>query len=271
MRIALVGGDARMLYAKEALALRGHSVNLCAHGEAPLSPLLLADAEVALLPHPLTRDGQALFAPLSPLPVPLAALFEMLPEGIPLLVGRDDTATAIAAKGHPLLAYGKNETYLRRTTAITAEGVLALLLEELPLTLPETPIMLLGSGRLATALAELLLGLHTPLAVFARKEAPLEKSNLRPLPLAALPAEIGRYRVIINTVPAPLFTPVLLRCAAKGTLYIELASAGTATPPALFTEAGLSYLPAPAVPGRYAPTSAGLALADAACEILDCF
>ncbi len=268
MRISLVGGDARMPYAAEALSLMGHEVSLSAHGNSPLSPESLSHAEAVLLPHPLTRDGATLFAPEAPLEVPLSVLFSMLPEGVPLLVGREEPLLLPLSASHSLLAYGTRESFLKRNSHITAEGAVSLLLARLSLTLSETPCLILGNGRLAVALIDLLLGLHTPVTVFARSLRPLPFDGVPLLPLGALPAELHRFPVIINTVPACILTPQLLLHAQRRALLLELSGVPQAAPMETVTEAGLLYLSAPALPGRYAPMSAGRAVAEAAADIL---
>ena len=267
MRIAAVGGDARTEHAAASLRGRGHEVTVSAYGELPLSPAALAEAEAVLLPHPLTRDGKHLFAPLSPLPVLLDTLFSLLPAGVLLLCGRTDGLMATLSPRHPLLPYGMREDYLLRNAAITAEGALSLLMARLPTALAETPCLVLGSGRLARALVADFVGLHAPVTAFARSTAPWP-SYPAPLPLSALPAEIGRFPILINTVPVRLLTPVLLSRAAGRAILLELSAVPDVIDPDEVRRAGLELITAPGLPGRYAPESAGRAIADAVTAIL---
>ena len=151
--------------------------------------------------------------------------------------------------------------------ALTAEGALPLLLGRLGLALSDTPCLILGSGRLAQALADLLSGLHVPLSAVARRPLPLA-GGLTPLPLEALPELIGGYPVILNTVPARLLTSQVLSRAARGTLILELSAVRGVVDAELCTRLGLTLTVAPALPGRYAPKSAGAALAAAAVKLL---
>lgn len=267
MRIALVGGDARMPHAARALADGGHEVMLSAHGEVPLSPEALSHAEAVLLPMPLSRDGVHLHAPLSPLPVPLSPLFAMVPEQATLLAGKEDAVIRTLAGGRRLLCYGAGEEFWLRNSYATAEGAISILLQRLPTTLSETPCLLLGSGHLARALLDLLRGLHAPVTVFARNTAPMP-SGERPLSLGALAAEIGKFPVILNTVPVRLLDRSLLLRSASGTLLLELSAAPGVIEEGAAREAGITLVAAPALPGRSAPVSAGRAIADAVTAIL---
>ena len=267
MRIAIVGGDARMPFVAAALERAGHRVGLSAACGRALSPSMLAEAEAVLLPHPLTRDGIHLNAPASPLDLPLSALFAMLPEGVPLLCGHTGGALAALAESHPLLSYGEDEGYLSRGATLTAEGALPLLLGRGGVALSDTPCLILGSGRLASALSDLLTGLHAPFAVAARRTTPLP-CGICPHPLESIASIIGGYPVILNTVPVRLLTPQVLSCAARGTLILELSAVPGVLDTELCARLGLEVTVAPALPGRYAPKSAGEALAAAAGTLL---
>ena len=267
MRIVILGGDARTPHAAHALREKGHEVTVTAHEEAPLSPEALSHAEAAVLPLPLSRDGVHLNAPLSPLAVPLGPLFSMLPEGIPLLFGREEDAAAVAPHGHPLLFYGTREDFLVKNSLLTAEGAISLLSARLPTALSETPCMILGSGRLARALLDLLRGLHAPVTVVARRPDPLP-GGVRPIPLGALPAELPRFPVVLNTVPVRLLDPPLLARAREGAILLDLSSLPPPTPAEAARYPGLTLITAPSLPGRYAPVSSGRAVADAVTALL---
>ncbi len=267
MRITVVGGDARMPYAADVLKKQGHEASLCAHGDVPLSPEVLSSAEAVLLPHPITRDGVHLFAPMSPLAAPLSALSAMLPEGIPLLAGQRDGTVGALFPHHRIASYGEDESFLARNARATAEGALSLLMQRLPTALFDTPCLVLGTGRLARALVALLTGLGAPFSVFGRNPAPLP-GGIRPLPLCALPAEIGRFSVIVNTVPVRLLDASLLRRAKEGALLLELACTEGVVDVEAAAAAGITLQSAPALPGRYAPASAGRALAEAALRLI---
>ncbi len=267
MKICAVGGDARIPYALAALERGGHEVSHTAY-DTPLSAELLGAAEAVLLPYPATRDGLTLNAPSSPLPLPLSSLFPMIPERAPVLAGRVTETLRAAAGDHPLYDYEKEEGFLQKNASITAEGALSLAMQRLPSPLCDVPCLVLGSGRLASALADLLLGLHAPVTVAARNAAASLPGGLRPLALTALPAELSRFDLILNTVPVPLLPSRLLARAAKGALLIELSAASGVIDKDACHEAGVELIQAPGLPGRYAPKGAGEALAEAVNTIL---
>ncbi|MBR7095873.1 MAG: hypothetical protein IKC73_06615 [Clostridia bacterium] len=268
MKICAIGGDARMPHAVAALKERGHEVTHTATGSCPLSPEALAVAEAVLLPYPASRDGETLTAPSSPLPVPLSALFSMIPEGVPVLCGRADERLCAAAGGHRLYDYAADGAFLEKNAAITAEGVIALLAARLSSPLFETPCLVLGSGRLARAVHERLVGWHVPTAAAARNAAARFPDGSAPLPLGALPAELFHYDVVINTVPVRLLTAGLVSRMRRGAILLELSAAKDVLDLDACRLAGVEVVTAPALPGRYAPRGAGRAIAEAAADIL---
>ncbi len=268
MKICAIGGDARMPHAVTALRDGGHDVTHTAYGEGPLSPEALAVAEAVLLPYPASRDGETLTAPASPLPVPLSALFAMIPEGVPVLCGRADAPLREKAGEHRLFDYAASETFLKKNAAITAEGAIALLMARLSSPLFETSCLVLGSGRLAMAVYDLLVGLHAPTAAAARNGAARFSDGSAPLPLGALPAELPHYDVVINTVPVRLLAPSLIARMREGALLLELSAVPGVADTEACRRAGVEVIPAPALPGRYAPRGAGRAIAEAAADIL---
>ena len=268
MRIALVGGDARMPYAAAALEGLGHEASVCAYRDTPFSPSALAMAEAVLLPLPITRDGVHLNAPTTDIATPLDVVARMLPEGVPLLCGHaDDTLRAIA-DGRPILAYGQNEAYLKRNAYITAEGAIAMLMAQLPTAISDTPCLILGSGRLASALSDLLCGLHASVTALARRQDVLLGGGHIPLPLSELSGLSCKFPVILNTVPARLITQPILDALAPGTVILELSSAPNALDAEGARRRGIEVLIAPGLPGKYAPKSAGQAIADTVAELL---
>lgn len=268
MRITIVGGDARMPYTAAALMGMGHQTALCAYRDTPFSPSMLSVAEAVLLPLPLSRDGVHLNAPTTEIATPLSEMARMLPEGVPLLCGHaDDTLRAIAGD-RPILAYGQDEEYLRKNAYITAEGAIAMLMAELSSALADTPCLILGAGRLASALSDLLFGLHAPTTVLARRQNILLGGGLTPLPLDELPELCDKFSVILNTVPAKLLSRAVLERITPGTLILELSSAPRVVDAEEAGRRGIELLAAPGLPGRYAPKSAGQAIADTVAALL---
>lgn len=183
----------------------------------------------------------------------LTALLEQLPKDIRVFGGFLDR---LELQGYHCTDLLKDETYLAKNAAITAQCALQVAMEQLPVTLDRCPVLLLGSGRISQCLTPLLRALGADVVVAARdpaKRALLQalgyETEELPLPEYILP----RFRVIFNTVPAPLLSDRALEHCRPDCLKIELASF-----PGM---AGSGILDARGLPGKLTPESSGKLIA----------
>ena len=82
--------------------------------------------------------------------------------------------------------------------------------------------------------------------------------------LSALSAE----NIIFNTAPYWLLDESVLRTFPAGSLIVELASAPGGVDPEAAKKYGIRVIPAPGLPGKYAPITAGRFVGDAIGELL---
>ncbi len=267
MRIVIVGGDVRFSHVYDLLTEAGADV--CrVDGNLPDAHAALFGAEAVILPLPVTRDGVTLSGDFDP-PLPLCELFAEVPPEAVILGGRINDAVRAAAGGRRVFDYEADPRFRATNAALSAEGAISLLMRESPSALFETPTLLLGSGQFASALASRLAGLSVPFSVFARRtEARLPGLAGAPLPLAALPAEIGRFSLLINTVPARILESSLLARCVKGSLLFELSCERRVVDAEAARAAGVRLLSVPGIPAKYAPASAGRAVYRAVDSIL---
>lgn len=183
----------------------------------------------------------------------LTALLQQLPNNIQVFGGFLDR---LELQGYGCTDLLKDPFYLARNAAITAQCALGLAMEQLPVTFDHCPVLILGSGRISQCLAPLLRALGADVVVAARdpsKRALLQalgyETEELPLPEYILP----RFRVIFNTVPAPLICAEALEHCRQDCLKIELASF-----PGM---AGTGILDARGLPGKMAPESSGKLIA----------
>lgn len=155
------------------------------------------------------------------------------------------------------LPYYKNERYLMRNAALTAEAAAALLMKEHESTLTGLRVLVAGYGRLGTVLTRKLHGLGAEVTVAARSGTAREsarREGVRSVDIMSIP---GTYDVAVNTIPAPV-----LHGDFGGAFCLDLASepGGWADDTAV--------MKAPGLPGLFAPEQAALILRDAVYETL---
>ncbi len=174
-------------------------------------------------------------------------LLERLPEKVTVAGGN-----LAELRGCQTIDFLKNEGYLAKNAAITAECALRAAGQRLLLTFRDAPALIIGWGRIGKCLGALLKDMGCPVTVAARKET--DRAMLAALGYdAAAPEALpspGRFRVVFNTAPGTLpplgFHP--------GCLKIELASK-----PGLM---GADVIQARGLPGLLAPESSGRLIAD---------
>ena len=111
---------------------------------------------------------------------------------------------------------------------------------------------MIGWGRIGKCLAQLLQAMDAPVCIAARKEK--DRAMLRALGFKAIGMDdsIGKYRLILNTVPEAVFPDEIIKCT--DCVKIDLASRKGL--------AGDDVIWAKSLPGRLVPESSGQLIAD---------
>lgn len=179
-----------------------------------------------------------------------------------------DTVTVIGGNLPPLSGQSiidllRDPFYIAENAAITAHCAIKQAMNRLPITLTGCPVLIIGWGRIGKCLARLLRCLGADVTVAARKAA--DRAMLQAL---GYPAEIpcllhrtlSRYRVIFNTVPAPVLSPERAARCSENCIKIDLASVRGI--------AGEDVLWARGLPSIDAPESSGVLIANRIHQIL---
>lgn len=287
-RITFLGGDTRQIFAAERLASR-YEVGLWGleKGSRDLHARLFSEwegaidgADAVLLPLPASSDGVRIFMPMGGDAEPLR-LDVLLPrlEGKLLLGGRMSDAIRARADeaGLRWVDYYESELLQLRNAVPTAEGAIAIGMQELPVTLDGSEVGVIGYGRIGSVLADKLTALGARVTVYARRaeqRALAEMHRQRALPIYDRSGEctvargLQDCRAIWNTVPSRILTRSVLEEMPRDCLLIELASPPGGIDLAAATELGIRTVWGAALPGRCAPESAGRILGEVLDEIL---
>ena len=269
MKFALLGGDSRCALLAGLLAQDGHSVSTYCLEKAGLKPPVTAagclqsavyGADWVLLPVPAEKGGR-LNAPLAAQSLEMDELIAALWPGQTLCGGRLCAENSLAAVRGGLRVYDlmARRDFTVGNAAITAEGAVQKLMEATPRCLMGSHVLITGWGRIASILAPRLKALGAYVSIAARKagdRAMAAAHDLGCCSFKALPLLIEDVDFVVNTVPAPVLEERLLKRLKKEAVLLELASApgGFDTPAA--AALGLKLIPAPGLPGAYAPLSA---------------
>ncbi len=270
--VAIIGGDERVreiarlaLAAGAAVRAHGAPPGIAEDLRVPLAPSVeaaVAGADVIILPLPGASPEGYIYAPHASTPVVFSSeAARRARAGAVLLTGDASPALHALCQAAGLRLHELNgDDELAILHAIpTAEGAARIAIENTPHTIHGSRVLVIGFGRVATAVANLFRGMMARVTVAARNPAQRARAEMlgcTPLPLDRLGEHLGEMDVVINTVRAPILTRDLLGKVRGETLVIDLASPPGGTDFAAAHELGLRVIWARAQAGS-APCTAG--------------
>ena len=157
--------------------------------------------------------------------------------------------------GATILDYFEDELLTAANASVTAEGALLLAMEQLPVTLAGTPVLVTGWGRIGQLLSRKLQALGAQVTVSARRCRDLgmiQATGMNAM-VTGQWGDLSPYRVIFNTIPAPILSQKDLEQTRPDCLLLELASA----PGGMEAGGSRSFIQASGLPGKTAPETAG--------------
>ncbi len=287
-KIAFLGGDMRTLAAAKALA--GGAYDIFAWGTPPFDGeenIIYAEsmheategAFAVVLPLPSTADGTTLNCASMPPEhkITLSAIAETLDKGTVVAGGKlpDTFCDHAALSGIKVFDYFKSEALQIKNAYTTAEAAVNIAMNKLQKNIKDTSFAVTGYGRIAKQLVTLLLAFGADVTVAARKESDLALAALAGAKCVSIANGkkgiekiCNGYDVIFNTVPTWLFDKDVLPILSKDTLLIDLASAPGGVDIAEAKRQRKNVLWATSLPGKYAPESAGIHIAQVVKEII---
>ncbi len=273
MRIAVIGGDKRMLFAAREFLSEGHEV--CVAGfDSLLSVCGIRSidvfqaalwAEIIVLPVRPLR-GEYLNAPFTDEQIKLGLLLNKAGRK-PLFCGcADQVAPYTAAR---VFDYASREDFTYRNALLTAEGALSLILNDYEGSVYNSRILVTGYGRIGKLLSEMLRSMGAVVTVAARRLSDRSLIQLRGM-TAAKYTEIdySLYPIIINTVPAPVISVDAVDHMREDVFLVDLASMPGGVDCIRARERGLTCIHALSLPGKTAPLAAGRIIKDTILTIL---
>ncbi|MCL6453435.1 MAG: dipicolinate synthase subunit DpsA [Alicyclobacillus sp.] len=153
----------------------------------------------------------------------------------------------------------------------TAEGAIALAMDNTDITIHSAEIAVLGFGRCGKTLARTLAGMGAHVRVAARDPADAARIfewGLRYIPISNIESGLADVDIIFNTVPAPVLTAGVLANIPRQCVVIDIASKPGGTDFRYAERRGIRAILAPSLPGLVAPKTAGRIIATTISRIL---
>jgi dipicolinate synthase subunit A len=269
-KILFVGGDMRQLYCAARLS-KEFDVSLLGFDEDIIPEelkLKIADRskkhryDCIVLPVPPMNNEGTIFAPCSSTVISTSALDEMLTADGVIYAGKADEKLRKALPDREIYDYILSEEMSIKNAVPTAEGAVQLALEELPVTLNGLKVLIVGMGRIGTALTEILKGFGADITAAVHNSRGTAKARLHGVKSIHTKRINGKYDLVFNTVPKMIFDSEMLKKFEKNTLFIDLASKPGGVDFDAALQFGIKAIWALGLPGKTAPVTSGEIIAE---------
>jgi len=279
-KFLIVGGDLRQILCARALKKRGYDIIIhgfsCDYTDGFYQSENLEEdilhTDFILLPLPLTIDNININTPLSDKAIKISDITSHINSHHMIFGGRIPQEFSKNLNMSKIYDYAKNEEFLIKNAKITAEGAFDIIFSETSFSVYGSEILILGYGRIGKILAPLAKGLNANVHVAARKTEDLawiSVNGFNPVKYAGLREGIGKYDIIINTVPSRIFGASEIYSLSKDCLVLDLASKPGGIDIEEAQKAGIKAIWALSLPGKTAPLTSGEIICDTVLNLIE--
>lgn len=283
-KIGVIGGDLRIVKLVEMLTKDGYEVNTYALEKAEsivkqekvkkCSSIqeVVKQTNIIIGSIPLSSNRIDMNTPFSEKNVSLQELANCI-EGKVFIGGniKSELYDLIEEKNVKVIDLLDREELVVLNTISTAEGAIQIAMEETNKTIHGSNILVLGYGRVGKILANMLKGIGANVYCEARKNVDLawiRAYGYTPVRLNELDKELGKFDVIINTIPAIILDEEKLSKINKDSIIIDLASNPGGVDRNASKKAGIKTIWALSLPGKVAPLTSAEFIKDTLYNIL---
>ena len=265
--ITVVGGDLRIVKLVEMLDKDGYEVftyglensdEILSLGSVEMCPTLedaVSHSKIVIGPVPLSSDKKRLSTPFGRNFVELDEFVDAL-KGKYLIAGNIGIKDELDANNIQFTDLLKREEFSVLNTIATAEGTIQIAMEETQRTVHGTNTLIMGFGRIGKVLAKMLSGIGANVYCEARKNEDIswiKAYGYNPIHLNDLNENLGKFDIIINTIPFQLLDDEKLSLVKKDVVIIDLASNPGGVDRKAAREKNLKVIWALSLPAKVAP------------------
>lgn len=270
-KFLIIGGDKRQLYLAEYLKRNYYDVKIYGFTDYNIKiqavdedsiQKALQESNVKVLPLPVTKDGVTVNTTQSPVKIDIEDIIAELKRDDVVFGGLipKDIKARIESKGTICKDYYESMSLQILNAIPTAEGIVKILIEALPITIHSMDCAVVGFGKTGKAIAGALRSLGADVTVLARSRENLAEAHsagCKTRVLDSLSFEPIYFDAIINTVPSQVIGEKQLANINTGCLLIEIASTPFGIDFDCARRLGFRVIKAPSLPGTVAPKTAG--------------
>ena len=263
----LLISDMRQVYLAEILTKRGQSVRcLDLRNESTIKEqlqklrTLLCDAGMLVLPIPVSKRIE---------PDVLNEILNKDVEKDTLVLGGcflQEQKEILTARGIRYLDFMVDAIVTEENAVATAEGAIAWLISHSPYNIEGAKVIVTGYGYCGKAIAKKLASLGARVTVLARRSEvrkQAKQDGFYAVDFAFGPEEAMGTVMLVNTVPAPVVTKLLIRELPRDAYILDIASKPGGTDFECARESGIAADLVLSIPGQFSPKSSAYILARA--------
>ncbi len=263
MKIAIIGGDKRTLYAGRLLEENGFDCQWYGFNDeicecwdikcVPTARDAISRAKAILLPLPWEKEG-AINAPLSEKKIKASEVFSYIERNSLVLGGM------LPQRNENTIDYSQREDFLLYNAVTTSEGAIALAISETDFSIFGANITVIGYGRIGGYLAGCLRSLGANVTVISRSlksRALAETHFINAVGFDLCEAPLREADIIFNTVPHRIIGKRELGWMKKDSLIIDLASLPGGVDERDCQNTGIRLIRALGLPAKASPKTAG--------------
>ena len=263
----LLISDMRQVYLAEILTKRGNHVRcLDIRNQSAIKEQLvklkvfLNEADVLILPIPVTKG------------IDKEDLNEILNKNVKnetVVMGGcflQEQKRILMERGIRYLDFMEDKVVTEENAIATAEGAIAELIRNCPYNIEGSKIIVTGYGCCGKAIAKKLGALGARVTVLARRNEVrklAKQDGFYAADFAFGPEEAMGAVMLVNTVPAPVVTKLMIRELPRDAYILDIASNPGGTDFACAKESGISADLVLGIPGRFSPKASAYILARA--------
>ena len=263
----LLISDMRQVYLAEILTKRGNHVRcLDIRNKSTIKEQLvklkvfLNEADVLILPIPVSKG------------IEKDDLNEILNRNVKngtIVMGGcflEEQKKILSERGIRYLDFMDDEVVTEENAVATAEGAIAELVRNCPYNIVGSKIIVTGYGCCGKAIAKKLGALGARVTVLARRSEARKQAKqdgFYAVDFAFGPEEAMGAVMLVNTVPAPVVTRLMIRELPRDAYILDIASNPGGTDFDCAKESGISADLVLGIPGRFSPKASAYILARA--------
>ena len=277
MEILFLGGDSRQEHACEYLRDQGYNSYCFRNFDLDDDfAKKIFDSDIVVFPLPFSKDGINLNMDF--MSIDIDTILSKMSSNSIIFGGNIPKAVIgkLDKQNIRCIDYYENESFQVHNALLSAEGAIYYAKARYERSIYGSNIAILGFGRIGKILAYLLHAQGADVTICARKNSDLIWSKLIGFNIASIKepgidiaSKWEYFDIIFNTVPYWVLNDDLAKKIHAKTQVIDLASSPYGMDSALVEKYEINYRRELSIPGRYAPQSAGILIAEAIVEYIN--